>query len=553
MRHGPVETQSGGHAAVLIVLLLLSPPADGAEAPPPGDEPRRALGRIDDVDLGQVDIGLLAEVPDRDKTAPEPLRDVLSREGRFMATVGELSPEETDVFLREGEKSLVAHGGRLVDGVMLFTGRRGVSDFNGRVLTFEEPPSRNARRILAVVLKRISPGARAKFDEESQRLEARRWRAAAIAQVAELDEAVLLSSAQRRKLREMLSTEHAVPRYPTKASALFYLTLPSLRNLITAGSLGSFGVSIAELPDFLRHWQLACDEEARRPMPVDIAIVEQAVRPEAVARGANGDDKAAAADTEVRVRWQMADEYGIVSRTSLEQRLRLGVHLSRLVEDVAQHCDLTQDQREKLLLAGKLDIQELNRRLGTEDFPGRENRFREVARVRITRPRVPPSDFDLAGSVFQKTLEHRLSAEQKRKLAGAWRERRELRSQALVEAVVVGFERTTSLSSAQCEKLSSALNAALAAPESEAVPPPLARQRVKSDWQLACLRRIAQLPDEAWRSCFFDVQWSAAKRQQGRIAEAARRMEAAASGKVNVADGEGGVIEIDTLQTDKSQ
>ncbi|HQU47168.1 MAG TPA: hypothetical protein PK867_30465, partial [Pirellulales bacterium] len=181
--------------------------------------------------------------------------------------------------------------------------------------------------------------------------------------------------------------------------------------------------------------------------------------------------------------------------------------------------------------------------------------FQTVARVPATGPRLPPAIFDDAGSAFQKEFEHRLSDQQKGRLATAWRERRDFQRQALAEAVVVGFERSAALTSAQCEKLSSALNEALATGDEDTARLTPAGRAAASDWQLKCLHRIAQLPAETLQPLFFDSQWPAAGRQQGRLAEAARRIEAqaGAGAKIRVADTQGNVIEFDALQIDENQ
>ncbi|HUY92165.1 MAG TPA: hypothetical protein VMV10_25710 [Pirellulales bacterium] len=546
---------SGRPAAFVVAFLVLLAPAGAGEAPLPGGKQQGVPGLIDDNDLGQVNIGLIADLPASEKMEPEPLRDVLSREGQFMAKVGELSSAEVESFLREGEKALMLHGGHLADGEMKFTGTRGLIAFNGRFMAFEEPPNRNARRILAAVLKRISPAARERFDAESQRLEAYRRRAAGIINIAELDDALLLSNEQREKLQEILAAGRGVPFAPMNDfSPLVRIRLPQ-KNLIAAGSLGSFAVPESELSTVLRPWQLASYKKLGQPALQEMVVIEQLVRGPAADAPARrpGVRRTVAVGAKVRAQREVVDEHGVrhrLSRTDLLQRLE--THLSRLVEDVALSCGLTESERGKLLLAGKLDILALRERTPREELPGGEMVFQEVARVPAIGPRLPPAIFDDAGSAFQKALEHGLSAEQKEKLATARRERREFRRQALAEVVVVGFERSAALTSAQCEKLSSALDEALAAGNEDTAQQMPADQRAVSDWQIECLRLIARLPDETLQPLFIDFQRPAAMRQRERLAEAIRRMEAraTANAKIRVSDAQGSVLEFDALQVD---
>lgn len=547
---------SGRPAAFMIALLAFFAPAEGDEAPLQGGKQQGAPGLIEDNDLGQVNIGLIANLPASEKMEPEPLREVLSREGQFMAKVGELSFEEVESFLREGEKALILHGGRLADGEMRFTGTRGLTAFDGRSMAFEEPSSRNARRILAVVLKRISPAAREKFDAESQQLEARRRRAAGMILVAELDEALLLSSEQREELREILAPGRGAPFAPmNNFSPLFPLRFPQ-KNSIAAGTLGSFAVPEPKLSALLRPGQLASYAEFGRPAMQEEIIIEQLVRRPAADAPAlrPGTGRTVAAGAKVRVRREAVDKHGVRHRLSQAELLqRLETDLSRRVEDVAQSCDLTERERDALILAGKLDILALRERAPQEELPGEEMVFETVSRVPAISSRLPRPIFGDAGSAFQKALERRLSAEQKKKLAAAWRERREFQRQALAEVAVVGFERSAALTSAQCEKLSSALYEALAAGDKDAAQQAPADQGPASDWQIECLRRIASLPDETLQPLFLDFQWLSAMRQRERLAATTRRMEARAeaNAKMQVLDAQGNVLEFDAFQNNE--
>jgi hypothetical protein len=284
----------------------------------------------------------------------------------------------------------------------------------------------------------------------------------------------------------------------------------------------------------------------------EVVVIDQLVpqpAPDAPARRP-GVKRTVAVGVKLRVRREAIDKYGVrhpLSRAALQQRLE--THLSRSVEDVAQSCGLTESQRGKLLLAGKLDILALRERAPREELPQEGMVIQTIARAPVIGPRLPRPIFDDAGSAFRKALEHELSAEQKVKLASAWRERREFQRRALAEAVVIGFERSAALTSAQCEELSSVLDRALAAGEEAAALQTLPNQRAASDGHIERLRRIASLPDKTLRPLFFDFQWPAATRQQGRLAETARRMEAraAANAKIRVSDAQGKILEFEAF------
>jgi hypothetical protein len=93
------------------------------------------------------------------------------------------------------------------------------------------------------------------------------------------------------------------------------------------------------------------------------------------------------------------------------------------------------------------------------------------------------------------------------------------------------------------------LDRALAAAEEDAALQTLPNQRAASDGQIERLRRIASLPDQTLRPLFFDFQWPAATRQQRRLAETARRIEAraAANAKIRVSDAQGKILEFDAF------
>ncbi|MGH9550990.1 MAG: hypothetical protein ACRD3W_16530 [Terriglobales bacterium] len=172
-------------------------------------------------------------------------------------------------------------------------------------------------------------------------------------------------------------------------------------------------------------------------------------------------------------------------------------------------------------MAGKIDIERFQERYLAINTVEDEDRIKKESRL-AALCETAHAMFSQPASNYQKAIGARLSEEQKQKLAAAESERNVFRRQALVEAVVVGFERSASMTAPQCAELTQILNAAVAACGSDL--------GLRSD----CLRTIADLPEERIRPIFSEAEWSAVKRQLRKLEDVARQLAAEAAGKVAV-------------------
>ena len=456
----------------------------------------------------------------------DPLHIALLLEVQFMAKVGELTADESERLRQEGERAIARRGNRV--GRVAVGGQRVVQRqmvvINGRAQAVDEPLSLVVRRELTPLLKLISRGGWEKFDAERERLETRRKQAAMMTQLAELD----LSSQQWSKFCELLATPRSDAWWrPTNVNRPLAPDAQWQQASIAGGGLGGFVIPEAELAAIFRPAQLAAFKELQRTVAEDLVVVQQAAG-QAVPPGA-APVPAVVAPVAPPARAAVAMAAVAQGRQGLkrvvvrrgapveEQQRRLSAHLQRLVDDVDAACELTPAQRDKLLLAGKLDIDRVRESSPPlEMAPEGQEVFVQVVQVPAANSQLPVTIFDGESSAYQKALRQRLPDDQKQKLAEAQRERREFRRQALVEAVVCGLARAAALTSAQCDELSFVLNEAAASDDE------------KANWRADCLRCIAQLPAEKVATVLFDFQLPAASQQLAQLAEVARQLEAQA-------------------------
>ncbi|MGH7136355.1 MAG: hypothetical protein ACREHD_11485 [Pirellulales bacterium] len=200
-----------------------------------------------------------------------------------------------------------------------------------------------------------------------------------------------------------------------------------------------------------------------------------------------------------------------------ERERRLAEHLRMRIDFIDAACGLSPVQRDKLLLAGKLDVKRLD-----EPAPLAQKQAPAELGLRVRRVRLPGgvslpiAIFNEARSYFRKSVEGRLSEEQKQRLAAAERERRAFERQAIVAAAVIGFEHAALLTAEQCDALAEALNAALADDD----------HSDRLDDRLFWADGMARLPEEKLRPLFADFQWPLAQGRQKWLAEAVKELEA---------------------------
>ncbi|HET6881134.1 MAG TPA: hypothetical protein VFI31_13320 [Pirellulales bacterium] len=355
--------------------------------------------------------------------------------------------------------------------------------FNRQVLT---SPGAALRGELAKAIADAWPATGKEYDAEQARLNALRKRAGALAKVCEIDAILLLSGPQRSELCDQLM-RHTSDDWWQAANERAPVNDPDEQLLASAarGSLCTFLLSAVEWKAFLRPVQLARYEELWGPRKEEIVFLQ------------------AAAGQPARI---------IRRGPKLADQVRcLTTHLEEWIAEVDAACQLTATQREKLLLAGKLDVQALEsrqERLPEQVADGQRISFGEVS-VPSGKPVIPLTVLTDGASFFQRALKGRLSAEQRRQWTAVEGERRAFQRKAAVAAVVAGFERVAALTSHECESLSAALNGSLAADDFGG----------PADWRLAYLRRLAQLPEQQLRPLFSECQWPSAREQYLQLAE----------------------------------
>lgn len=396
--------------------------------------------------------------------------DVLAREVGFMATVGELSPTQTESLRQEAQKTLDRWGARLDNP------------------TFPEA----LRRELTPLLRDISRPGWEKFDAQRARLEGRRRRAALLARVALLDEALLLTSEQRTALCERSAHPDADTWWQPENRTAFLVPAERWLADVSADGLGSFDIPWPQLEAVLGPAQVMAYKKFKSTPVQGTIILRQGKK----------------------LRMDISPPLEV-------QRRGLEVYLERLVDAADAACGLSEAQREKLALAGKMDIERFRERFLADASVETDDPATIFKRQAGLAALVGASRETLGGpaSHFRKALGARLKKEQQEKLAAAEHERHAFRRQALVEVVVVGFERSAALTSAQGAALTQTLNDAVAACDST------------PDWRIDCLRTIAELPDNRLQPIFADEQWPGAKRHLAKLAEVVDHWEAVGAEK----------------------
>lgn len=513
---------------------------------------RQAIGVINDV---QVDAQVhVAPAP------AEPRIETLAREVKYMTQVAELTADEADAFSTAAQ--------RLVMNRALGAVRR-VDIVNGRAVAAESPAAA-MRRGLTPLLKQISFKGWEKFDADRERLDARQKRAARLSFAAELDEAVWLSADQRRELCDILTARGDEGWQPNVPKAPLFPRSSTQEWLIAAGSLGGFDLPTAEWSGILRPSQLALYAELQRP---PVRLVQQAVRrlrvmapaapaappppppgmrppaerqaaPAAVAAPAPAAPPPPPAGMRPPAERQAApaaapaqgvhfiqggavfqNAIAIPELTIEAQQQRLNTQLGQLIDRIDGCCQLTERQREKLHLAGKIDIQrQFEQAPPAGEPPNEQAELLAAVKRSAALAQWPPAVFTAADSAYQKALRKQLSGDQQARLSADARARREFQQQALVETIIVGFARSASLTSDQCEEVAAALTESLSD-----MPDDAAR-----NWPTQGLRHIAELPEEKVRPLFSDFQWPAAQRHLATLAAAAQQVEEQAKQPVPV-------------------
>lgn len=362
-----------------------------------------------------------------------------------------------------------------------------------------------------------APHAWQKLDAERVRSEKRRKQAAVLEHVAMLDEALLFSAKQRQELCELLSGEASdawwQPVNPAAPAEVFFAVLSN------SGLFGLF-VPEPELSKRVTATQLATFKELQQSQEQEGFYAQQAVAEPArkAAAPAALPNRPAGAAARAAVARPGAQLRFLRNAPTIEaQEGRLARYVELRVHDIDVTCGLSESVRAKLSLAAKLDMARLREQWSSRPTEKlNEGEELVVLKVQVRPPAPLPLEiFRGPGSHFRKSLQSRLPEDQKKKLAAADAGRRAFQRQALVEAVVAGFERTAALTADQCDALATLLDDAIADVDADN----------PEDWRLECLRRIVQLPFERLQPLLFDFQQAGAAPHHAQLIEWTRQFE----------------------------
>lgn len=469
-----------------------------------------------------ADEGTIREMPSDER---------LNLEVEIVSRIARLSHEQTALLRERGQREIGPKGGVFHQAAAVNERRLRVwlnGQLHSTAAPLTESPTWALRRALVRHLNDISPAAGVKYKQERERLDVFRKRAAALAQVAVFDECLLLSGEQRSRLLDLLllPTSDAWWRPAGVAPTLDTAFLRWLAAL-SGGELGTFFVPDVDLNGLLRGSQKAGFKQVREPLREELVLEQKLRGQQAGGMVANG---VAQVDVIIVQQGPRADD----------QRQRLTFCLTQRIDEIDATCTLTAAQRDKLRLAGQLDIE----RVRPAELPAKdagEGDAVRIVRVTVGAVPLPLSTFNDDASYFQKAVQGRLVDEQKQKLATAERQRRAFQRRALIAAVVLRLQRAAALTAEQCGKLTN-----LVAERLDQTDAP------SSDWRRRCLSQIAGIPEETLRACCFDFQFAPLVREQSQLGELADRLETMTdNGRLEVIrDKQGRVMQINDIKDD---
>jgi Ca2+-binding EF-hand superfamily protein len=360
-----------------------------------------------------------------------------------------------------------------------------------------------------------------KLDAERTQAEKHRKRAASLAHVAMLDERLLLTDRQRQSLCELLDDEASDGWWQPINSFVFLNTQAEqlFAGLSWDGWQALF-VPEAMLTKVLTARQLANFKELQQPQEYEQFYAQQLLpKPADAPAAAAGRVAAGGGRVGPQVVQQRRRSRFLRQRPTDEVQLReLTSYVEQRLDEMNLVCALSEPVRAKLLLAMKLDLGRLREQWSSQP-PDKVMEGEEliVRKVQSRKRELPPWEiFCGPDSNFEKTLQGRLLDDQKKKLAAVDADRRRFQRQALVAAVVAGFERMAGLTAAQREAVTALFGETIADVEAEDL----------DDLRVECLRRMAQLPFERLQRLLHDFQQAGALRQHGQLIESARQLEA---------------------------
>jgi len=188
-------------------------------------------------------------------------------------------------------------------------------------------------------------------------------------------------------------------------------------------------------------------------------------------------------------------------RNAAWARDRLDTQLTLRIDEIDQACGVTEDQRQKLRLAGRGDIKRFFNKIEEK-----RRAFQSVAHDRAKigavfqelQPLQIAFNAGLFGenSLFAKTLVKTLDADQARRYETALRERRQFHYRSRVDLVVATLGNAVGLSTDQRRRFTQLYL-------DETRPP---KSFGRNDYQ-AVLLQAANLPEEKLKPIFNDTQW----------------------------------------------
>lgn len=415
------------------------------------------------------------------KTEVEQFRESAERELNFISRACPLAPEERQALdkalakMNDEVESLLSKQARdknvQLKGVQRMAAVNGgivALDARGDLKTFS-PGALACAQIEVAVRDALSKESLAKLEAERERRKKRAQAAGALAVLAAIDEAVLLDGGQVEAFRDYLGdngtpvrVQLAAIKSARAAATPLQMAKARLLGIVVDRLDVSFARSLrpaqfaiwCELSEWRR---IMRESNAQQPKRVVARrrIVDGKLVVEAVAPGNSPPAQLARAALDERTLAEQ-DRAETVSAPVLEPPWELTLLLNLLVEDAAAAAQLSDAERETLLLAGKLDLsrycseRESTLRDLLQESPD-ALRDRQLARQAETAATRNP--FAAADSRFRKALASRLDQEQLARLAEADRKRRELRREAAVQSLVRQLDEVAKLTSAQWDAL----------------------------------------------------------------------------------------------------
>lgn len=317
----------------------------------------------------------------------------------------------------------------------------------------------------------------AKLEVERERLEHKAQQANVLRLLAVIDDALLLGADQAQKLRAYFDAKWRPEWGWNLENQLVASGATPLQRAAARGLGHDFNLSDADLQAYFRPTQVAAWVHIRSLLPDNLqarnreeimqrvaqlqgrllkARVAEPVSVVRVQRGANGamilqGEVAASPSNSSRIESVIFDP---------PEELKLLLDL--LVENAVFVGQLSGEQRETLLLAGKLDLRRYcaEREAQLQQTQPRQHADKALGVLRIVAQAefaAATNPFAAADSRFRKALASRLDEEQLARLAEADRKRRELRREAAVQSLVRQLDEVAKLTSAQWDALAAAI------------------------------------------------------------------------------------------------